>query len=155
MLLAVSNGVLILPLKLTELDKKIYKYLVERNDEGIPQNVLWKELSLSSREVSRSLKKLEAMNLVRREPIIFNGRKTFRVVAIKKRVDDLLEDKERVLRPILSINGFLDIPCMACPYIFTICYEGGYYDPRSCPWLLEWVKSNVGRGRQSLREDLN
>lgn len=141
------SGAKILTNKLTELDKKIYKYLLKKGSNGVPQNILWREMGITSRDASRSLKKLETLKLVKREPIVFNGKKTYRIIAIKKKIDELVEEKKRVIKPLVSLNSLLDIPCMSCPYIMTICYEGGYYDPRNCQWLIDWIKNNTSKNK--------
>ncbi|MCD6300479.1 MAG: Lrp/AsnC family transcriptional regulator [Staphylothermus sp.] len=141
-----------MPRKISELDRKIYYYVLERGEQGIPQNVLWKELGITSRDASRSLKKLEELGLVKREPIVYGGRKTFRVIAIPGALKEYesKEKKEEIIeRPLIEIKKFIDIPCMYCPYI-DACYEGGYYDPRICDWLSKWIVDNV-YGRRRVR----
>ncbi|MET1159839.1 MAG: winged helix-turn-helix transcriptional regulator [Thermoprotei archaeon] len=128
-----------MPRRLTELDRKVFEYLLKKGDNGVPQNVLWKELGLTSRDASRSLKKLEEMGYVKREPIVVNGRRTYRVIPLKKSIEELEEKKEIIVKPILSLDGFTMIPCMYCPYIDQ-CYEGGYYDPTQCDLLINWVR---------------
>ncbi|MEM1675080.1 MAG: winged helix-turn-helix transcriptional regulator [Desulfurococcaceae archaeon] len=130
--------------KLTETDRKIYRYLLKKLSNGIQQDLISEELGISNQSVMRSLKKLEKLKLIKREPIMINNRKTYRVIVIKKKLDELIEDKERIIKSPISIDGFLDIPCMSCPYITSICYEGGYFDPRNCQWLINWIKSNIG-----------
>lgn len=131
--------------KLNELDKKIYRYILLKGSKGALQSILCRELGITSREASKSIKKLETFKLIKREPVSYSGKRTYRIVATKKKINELVEEKTRVVKPTLSISDFLDIPCMSCPYIMSICYEGGYYDPRSCIWLREWVKSSTGR----------
>jgi len=136
-----------LPRKITELDKKIYKYLLKKGKEGVPQNVLWKELKISSRDASRSLKKLEELGFVKRKPIVYNGRRTFRVYIVKgKKLENLTGEKTIINRPTISIDGFTEIPCMYCPYI-DMCYEGGFYDPTNCDLIMKWIKENIAKAR--------
>ncbi len=137
-----------MPYKLTELDKKIYKYLLKKGKKGVPQNVLWKELGITSRDASRSLKKLEALGLVKRESIVYEGRRTFLVKPVKKKLKEIFGETKTITKPLISLNGFLEIPCMYCPYINTLCYEGGYYDPRHCEILMRWVKEKVTSKRE-------
>lgn len=132
-----------MPRRLSELDKKIYKYALKFGKKGVPQNVLWKELGITSRDASRSLKKLEELGFVERIPIVHNGRKTFRIIAILKPLEELEEKKEKIIeRPLLDIKKFLDIPCLTCPFI-NRCYEGGYYDPVICDWMTNWLEKNA------------
>jgi len=143
------RGVASLSSKLSELDIKVYKYLLEKNEEGVPQNVLWKELGISSRDASRAVKKLESLGLVVREPITFKGHRTYLVKLVKK--DPSLISIESSVKTstafenIAVLNDFLGIPCMYCPYIFTSCYVGGYYDPRNCQWLAKWISENTSK----------
>ncbi|RLG81080.1 MAG: AsnC family transcriptional regulator [Thermoprotei archaeon] len=133
-----------MPRKVTELDKKIYEYLLDKGGKGVPQNILWKELNITSRDASRSLKKLEELGLVKREPIVYNGRRTFKVIAIRKSLEALKEPlrERRPQRTHILLDSFTEIPCMSCPYI-DMCYEGGYYDPTNCDLVLSWVKRSV------------
>lgn len=131
-----------MPRKITELDKKIYKYVMSKGEQGVPQNVLWKELKISSRDASRSLKKLEELGYVKRESIVHGGRRTFRIIALKKRIREEGERPRSIPRPLIHVDGFSEIPCMYCPYI-DMCYEGGYYDPTSCEWIYSWVREKV------------
>ncbi len=128
-----------MPRKLSEKDIKIYKYLLKIGEKGIPQNDLWKKLKISSRDASRSLKKLEELGYVKRIPIIHNGRKTFLIKPLFKP----LPKKEEIRRPKIDFSKYKDIPCMYCPYIDTQCYEGGFFDPATCDWLTEWINKNI------------
>jgi len=138
--------------KLSELDIKVYKYLLEKNEEGVPQNVLWKELGISSRDASRAVKKLESLGLIVREPITFKGRRTYLIKLVKK--DPSLLSIEVPAKTstapenLAVLNDFLEIPCMYCPYIFTSCYVGGYYDPRNCQWLARWIGEKVSKEKR-------
>ncbi len=129
-----------MPKELTELDKKVYKYVLSKGKEGVPQNVLWKELKITSRDASRVLKKLEALGYVKREPIIYGGRRTYRVIAIPKPI----ETKKKPSRPIIDFRKYFDIPCMVCPNIDK-CYQGGYFDPTICDLLTEWIQIEISR----------
>ncbi|ADI32302.1 helix-turn-helix transcriptional regulator [Staphylothermus hellenicus] len=140
-----------MPRRLSELDKKIYKYALKFGKKGIPQNVLWKKLGITSRDASRSLKKLEELGFVERIPIVYNGRRTFRIIAIPKPIEEFVEKKEKIIeKPLLDIRKFLDIPCLSCPYIDK-CYEGGYYDPVICDWLTEWLEKEIAKRRARKR----
>jgi len=143
------RGVASLSRMLSELDIKVYKYLLEKNGEGVPQNVLWKDLGISSRDASRAVKKLESLGLVVREPITFEGHRTYLIKLVKK--DPSLISIESPVKTstasenIAVLNDYLEIPCMYCPYIYTSCYVGGYYDPRNCQWLAKWISEKVSK----------
>jgi predicted transcriptional regulator len=139
----IIDGVLLMVKKLSDLDIKIYKYLIKNAKKGIPQNELWKKLKLTSRDASRSLKKLEQLGYVRRTPIVHNGRKTFLVKPVPKPLP--VEKKEEIRRYTIDFSKYLDIPCMYCPYIDSQCYEGGLYDPATCDYLTEWIMENIRR----------
>jgi len=138
--------------KLSELDIKVYKYLLEKSGEGVPQNVLWKELGISSRDASRAVKKLESLGLVVREPITYEGRRTYLVKLVKK--DPSLISAESLVKTstasknLAVLDDYLEIPCMYCPYISTSCYVGGYYDPRNCQWLAKWISEKVSKEKR-------
>jgi DNA-binding Lrp family transcriptional regulator len=127
---------------------RILEFLLENEGRDILQSDLWKELGLSSKDVSKTLKKLEEEGLIKREPVVYKGRKTYKITVLS---DSLLNlDKIGVTRtrPVgrylvrKLVNEALDIPCLSCPYI-NKCYEGGFYDPVNCQFLNEWVLRNM------------
>jgi len=129
-------------IKLTDIDKKILDYLAKRR-RGVPQNELWKKLKINSRDASRSLIKLESAGLIKREPIVHKGRRTYLVKPVKDKYEEILGIGGKIREDVIDFNGFLDIPCMYCPYIDNLCYEGGYYDPRTCELLYQWLRNNL------------
>ncbi len=131
--------------KLNETDIKIYKFLL-KHPNGIRQNELWKTLKLTSRVASRSLKKLEKLGYVKRTPVVHNGRHTFLVKPIPKPLPT--EEKEKRKRSPIDFRKYVEIPCMYCPYLEKQCYEGGFYDPRTCDWLTEWISSNISKTKK-------
>jgi DNA-binding Lrp family transcriptional regulator len=130
---------------------KILEFLLENEGRDILQSDLWKELGLSSKDVSKILKKLEEEGLIKREPVVYKGRKTYKIMVLS---DSLLNsDKIGVTRSVgrylmrKLVNEALDIPCLSCPYI-SKCYEGGFYDPVNCQFLNEWILRNMRDRKQ-------
>ncbi len=135
-----------MPRRLSDLDKRIYKFLVKKvGSKGIPQNELWKTLGITSRDASRSLKKLEELGYVQRIPIVHNGRKTFLIKPLKKK---LPSERKKIERRTIDFSKYIDIPCMYCPFIDTQCYEGGFYDPATCDMLTEWIMKNIRKSKK-------
>lgn len=119
--------------------EKIVKYLVQNNANGAIQSEISKELGLSSSEVSRIIKKLEDDGLIRREPVVVRGHRTYKIF-LSKDGERLLARKALSERAVLwhEVEKALEVPCVSCPYI-NVCYEGGFYDPRLCPILSNWI----------------
>ncbi|GBF09274.1 conserved hypothetical protein [Aeropyrum pernix] len=102
-----------------------------KQTEGILQSELWKLLGLDSREGSRIVLRLARKGIIRREQVVINGRKTYRLYPAEP------TDRKK-LNIIVDIGSILDIPCVVCPYIDE-CGEGGFYSPESCRLIDEWV----------------
>lgn len=116
-----------------KLEEEAIRILRERGDEGIYQSELWKLLKVDSREGSRLALRLVKMGAARREPVVVNGRRTYRLVIV-----------ECARRPRLSVkvDGLLDIPCFACSHLYR-CSTGNFYNPEACPLLTRWLMSRA------------
>ena len=108
---------------LLDMTSKVYKVVVEHGGEGVMQSLLWKELSLSSRDGSRLAIRLERRGMIRREKVLDEGRWTYKLTPLRMPV------------PIECIE---QAPCITCPYE-SKCSLTGVVSPLSCPWICEWV----------------
>ena len=109
-----------------------------KNNKGILQSDLWKMLGLDSREGSRVVLRLVKKGLVKRRPVIINGRKTYRLYPVE------ITEMASIIIDLVSI---LDIPCTVCPYIDQ-CGPGNYYDPASCTLMSEWLRRTAIKERE-------
>ncbi len=127
---------------LTPLERKAYDLIKKSGKKGILQNELWRRLGVDSREGSRIALKLVKRGLIEREPVVHNGKRTYRL---------FLKKKEELLYKI-KLDGVLDIPCFTCPH-YTRCSSGGYINPATCDKLTEWIIRNVYGRRGEEKEN--
>jgi len=126
---------------ISELEKKALK-LIEESSDGILQSDLWKMMNLDSREGSRLVLRLVKKGLVKREQVIVNGRRTYRLT-LAKTTSEPVSVK-------IDISSILDIPCTTCPFI-NDCGPRNFHDPRLCPLLDRWLRAKT-RARAQERE---
>ena len=123
---------------LGELEKKAYELIKSQGEQGLLQSELWKKMNIDSREGSRITLQLLKKGLIVREPVVHNGRRTYKLYAVK-RYDIVIK---------INLDSVKDIPCFTCRY-FNRCGIGNYYDPRTCPILTEWLIRQAGNGSAS------
>lgn len=92
-------------------------------------------MNIDSREGSRITLQLLKRGLISREPVIHNGRRTYKLYAIKK--------YDITLR--VNLDTVRDIPCFTCRF-FNRCGRGNFYDPRNCRFLTDWLLRITGNG---------
>jgi len=114
-----------------ELEKTALEMIKNSGSTGILQSDLWRRLGLDSREGSRLVLRLAKKGLIRREQVVVNGRRTYRLRYTRP---PSLE-----LRLKVDIEDVLDIPCFTCPFLGQ-CGPGNFNDPRTCPILQAWLE---------------
>ncbi len=114
-----------------ELEEKVLDTLQAAKDSNMLQSDLWKTLNLSSREVSRSLARLERRGVVKREPFREGGRKTYRVTLLKK-------------KPKVSFTDVQWCACFTCPDLDR-CGKGQPISPETCVKLTASIKEDYNR----------
>jgi len=117
---------------LSELERKALELIESKGNEGLFQSELWKILGIDSREGSRIALQLLKKGLIKREPVVNNGRRTYKLYAIRRTTINLR----------VNIASVIDIPCFTCMNIDK-CSNGGFYDPRTCRLLTEWLLKQV------------
>ena len=117
---------------LSEIEERALK-MVREAGEAL-QCDLWKALNVSSREGSRITLRLERKGLVRREPVIHNKRKTYKIVLVEK-------------GPKVNVDDVMGCPCFSCPDIER-CAPGQPISPGTCPALTRWLEAEA-RGLES------
>ncbi|RLE48784.1 MAG: hypothetical protein DRJ31_06510, partial [Candidatus Methanomethylicota archaeon] len=114
------------------LEKQALSLVEQSGERGLLQCDLWKLLKTDSREGSRIVSKLEKKGLIKREPVLHNGRKTFRIVLVKKP-----ELK-------ISISSIRGIPCFSCLNIHR-CGIGQPISPVTCKELNEYLEAEASK----------
>lgn len=104
-----------------ELEERILSLLQDSTEGSVLQCELWKTLSSGSREVSRSLVKMEKRSLVKREPFQEGGRKTYKVILLKK-------------TPKIDLADVSWCSCLTC-HDLSRCGKGQPISPEACPKL--------------------
>ncbi|WP_440059871.1 MarR family transcriptional regulator [Thermogladius sp. 4427co] len=129
------------------IDEKILEFLIENEGRDIIQSEISKTLGLNSKEVSRVIKKLEDEGLIQREPLVYKGRRTYRIIVNIHNITE--QGKTSLYATIVKrklveniVQEVVEIPCVYCPYI-NRCYEGGFYDPTNCQFINEWFKTRI------------
>jgi len=122
-----------------ELEKAALELIKNSGDNGILQSDLWRRLGLDSREGSRLVLRLAKKGLIKREQVVVNGRRTYK---IRYTTPPSLE-----LRLLVGLDDVMDIPCFTCPYL-NQCAPGNFNDPRTCPILQRWLERRLAALRR-------
>lgn len=77
---------------------------IGKNEDGIFQNHLWKELEIDSRKCSRVVAKLLKDGLITREPAVDNGARTYLLKVVRKEENNFE----------LLLVGDMFSPCAGC-----------------------------------------
>jgi len=117
-----------------ELERLALEMIRSSGDDGILQSDLWRRLGLDSREGSRLVLRLAKKGLIKREQVVVNGRRTYK---IRYTTPPTLE-----LRVLVSLDDVISIPCFTCPYLGQ-CGPGNFNDPRTCPLLERWLQRRL------------
>jgi len=104
-----------------ELEEKILVMLQDSKEGSVLQCELWKVLNSGSREVSRSLVKMEKRNLIKRESVQEGGRKTYRITLLRK-------------APKIDLADVSWCSCLTC-HDLSRCGRGQPISPDDCPKL--------------------
>ncbi|HIP66252.1 MAG TPA: transcription factor TFIIIC [Pyrodictium sp.] len=118
--------------KLSELESKALEVIKSRGEQGIYQHELWKLLGIDSREGSRLAIRLLKKGLIVREPVVHEGRRTYKLMLAKPATTTLKVE--------VNLDFVVTIPCFTCPNLER-CHPGGFYDPVNCPKLNQWLDS--------------
>ena len=113
---------------LMDLTSRVYKLVVEHGKDGVLQSIIWKELSLTSRDGSRLAIRLEKRGMVRREKILEGGRWTYKLTPLQLPV---------------AIESIEQAPCVTCK-VEEKCSELGFVSPHTCILLSNWVLDEYG-----------
>jgi len=118
--------------KLSELESKALEVIKSRGEQGIYQHELWKLLGIDSREGSRLAIRLLKKGLIVREPVVHEGRRTYKLM--------LAKPATATVKVEVNLDFAITIPCFTCPNLER-CHPGGFFDPANCPKLNQWLDS--------------
>lgn len=116
-----------------ELERRILEIVRQRSKNGVIQSELWSILGIDNREGSRAVLSLMRKGLIRREQVIYKGRKTY----VLKYTPEKLERVN--LR--INLNPVIKIPCFTCKELYK-CGMGGFFNPFKCNLLTYFIVSS-------------
>lgn len=107
--------------------------IIKRYDKkgGIIQIELYKKLKISGKEGYRLVLKLLRKGLIKREEVIVNGRKTYRLTLVKHPLDNIVK---------VHLNLIMHIPCFTCKELER-CALGTYFNPITCSQINDFLKN--------------
>lgn len=95
------------------------------------QSALSRALDLGSKELTRSLAKLEKRGIVKRKPFKDGGRRGYQIILLRK-------------RPKVDLKDVVWTSCLTCPDIER-CGKGQPVSPEMCSKLTAAVRSEYSR----------
>lgn len=116
-----------------ELERRILEIVRQRSKDGVIQSELWGILGVDNREGSRAVLSLMRKGLIRREQVMYKGRKTY----VLKYTPEKLE---RVNLKV-NLNPVIKIPCFTCRELYK-CGMGGFFNPSKCNLLTYFIVSS-------------
>ena len=121
------------------LEDRALDILRKSGEEGVLQFELWKSLGLDSRGGSRLVLKLNRRGLLRREPLIYNGRKTFRLYIVE------------APKHVVSVKLVKGCPCFTCGDIDR-CGLSSILNPSLCEALTKWLDLEASKAGGGLEQ---
>lgn len=116
-----------------ELERRILEIVKQRSKSGVIQSELWSLLGVDNREGSRAVLSLVRKGMIRREQILYKGRKTY----VLKYVPEKLEEIDFKV----SLNPVIKLPCFVCKELYR-CGTGGFFNPYKCNLLTYFLQSS-------------
>ncbi len=116
-----------------ELERRILEIVKQRGKNGVIQSELWSILGVDNREGSRAVLSLVRKGLIKREQMLYKGRKTY----VLKYVPEKLEEVSLKV----SLNPVIKLPCFVCRELYR-CGTGGFFNPYKCNLLTYFLQSN-------------
>jgi hypothetical protein len=104
-------------------EQKALKLILEAGEKGLIQSDMWKYPDFNSRETSRVVNDLEEKGYVYRKKVLYNGRWTYEIFALKK---------------FSTLNSIEMCPCLIC-LDENLCFVGGKKDPTTCLGFSAWI----------------
>ncbi|MEL9997333.1 MAG: hypothetical protein QXH99_02435 [Sulfolobales archaeon] len=112
------------------LEDKVLEIIKSSGEEGVVQSELWGQLNIDSREGSKIVMKLVKSGLVSRVPVVYKGRKTYKLVYVSKQPNST--------QLVVKLNPVMTIPCFLCKDLDK-CGLGSYFNPLICNKLTTYL----------------
>ena len=115
------------------LEERILEIVKEKTakEGGVVQSTLWGMLGIDNREGTKAVLSLVRKGLIKREPIVYKGRRTYKLIYIPKTVGKV--------KIVVSLNPVMSIPCFTCKELQR-CGAGGYFNPCKCVLLSNFIR---------------
>ncbi len=117
-------------------EDKILSIVKKSGGEGVIQSDLWTVLGVDSREGSRAVMKLVRAGLIRRVPVTFKGRKTYKLFYSSRQLENV--------KLVIKLNPVMGVPCFLCRDLEK-CGLGSYFNPLMCSRLTEFLQGKCVR----------
>lgn len=124
-----------------EIEEAILKIVKEatKKGEGVIQSTLWQRLGIDNREGTRAVINLVRRGLIKREPVVHKGRKTYKLTYVTR--------KKMKLKLVVNLNPVMRIPCFTCRSL-SRCSEGNFYNPQKCVMLTSFLRGEATKRRR-------
>ena len=113
------------------LDEKILSLLQNSEGGSMLQSALSKALDLGIKELTRSLARLEKRGIVKKQPFKDGGKKTYKIILLKK-------------KPKVDLKDVTWTSCLICPDLER-CGKGQPISPETCSKLTAAVRAEYSR----------
>ncbi len=116
------------------LESKILEIIKSKTEKegGVIQSTLWSTLGIDNREGTKIVLGLVRKGLIKREPVTFKGRRTYKLI--------YSPIKSAKLNIVVKLNPVMHIPCFTCRELLR-CGMGGYYNPYKCLFLSHFIEN--------------
>ncbi len=101
-----------------------------RSEGGIVQSTLWSMLGIDNREGTKAVLSLVRKGLIKREPVVYKGRRTYKLVYTPAKAAEI--------NIVVNLNPVIRIPCFICREL-NRCGAGGYFTPEKCVILSRFL----------------
>ncbi len=124
-----------------EIEEAILKIVKDATKKGeeVIQSTLWQRLGIDNREGTRAVINLVRRGLIKREPVVYKGRKTYKLTYVTR--------KKMKLKLIVNLNPVMKIPCFTCRFL-PRCSEGNFYNPQKCVMLTNFLREEASKRRR-------
>lgn len=113
------------------LEERILASLPKLGSDFVLQSTLSKSLGIDGKTLSRALQKLETRGIIKREPYQDGGRKTYKIILIRKQRK-------------VDLNDVNWTSCIVCPDLER-CGRGQPISPETCEKLTAAIKLEYQR----------
>ena len=114
-------------------EKRILEIVKEKTKKegGVVQSLLWSMLGIDNREGTKAVLALVRKGLIKREPVVFKGRRTYKLIYSPTKLTKV--------KVVVKLNPAMEIPCFSCKELYR-CGSGGYYNPFKCILLSRFLE---------------